>query len=362
MKNRLLEDIDDSQSGPSAPAVHRLPRAAAPPPEPQPEAQPRPRGGVWRSRETLPPLRVADPVPDEVAPPAQAAPPEPPEPAEPPVAPVPPPRAAGIPPWPASFSSREPDWPTPPPDDPLPWTERWGRKALGWAVGVAGIVAVAGAATWMYRETQVQSTLAVVAGNTPGKLAAALPAPVPAQASPVAAVNPASPEPAWTAPPLKMLPPTPTPTPAPAPVVPEPVAQKPVAAAPPAVAPPRAAPAPKAKRAPERRVAAVPVKKKAERRIAAAPPKKARAAPDLSWASRERERMLAQAVNARAPQRPAPPRAAPEQPAPGQPAPQAGAEAPLSETLRLCRAAGYHAAACMKRGCEATRFGLVCRG
>jgi hypothetical protein len=38
------------------------------------------------------------------------------------------------------------------------------------------------------------------------------------------------------------------------------------------------------------------------------------------------------------------------------------ADSPLAETLRLCRAAGYHATACIKRGCEATRFGLVCRG
>ncbi len=359
MKNRLLEDIDDSQSGPSAPAVRRLPRAAAappaerslepsleprpqPPPGPQAGPQPRPRTGVWRSRETLPPLQLADPVADESVPPAPAAP------TGPPTAPVPPPRAAaGIPPWPASFSSREADWAAPPPAAPLPWTERWGRKALGWTIGLAGIVAVAGAASWMYRETQVQSTLAVVAGNTPGKAAIA-----PAPAPPATAALPATPEPAWTAPPLKVLPP---------PAASDPVAEAPVAVAPPVAEPPRAAPAPrqtpKARRAPERRVAAAPARKKPERRIAAAAPKKARAAPDLSWAERERERMLAQAANARATQRPAPPSAPP-----GQPAQQAGAEAPLSETLRLCRAAGYHAAACMKRGCEATRFGLVCRG
>lgn len=34
----------------------------------------------------------------------------------------------------------------------------------------------------------------------------------------------------------------------------------------------------------------------------------------------------------------------------------------LSETLRQCRMAGYHAAQCLQRGCAATRHGLACRG
>lgn len=34
----------------------------------------------------------------------------------------------------------------------------------------------------------------------------------------------------------------------------------------------------------------------------------------------------------------------------------------LNETLRLCRSAGYHAAQCLQRGCNATRYGLACRG
>jgi hypothetical protein len=34
----------------------------------------------------------------------------------------------------------------------------------------------------------------------------------------------------------------------------------------------------------------------------------------------------------------------------------------LAETLRQCRAAGYHATLCIKRGCTATKFGLACRG
>lgn len=34
----------------------------------------------------------------------------------------------------------------------------------------------------------------------------------------------------------------------------------------------------------------------------------------------------------------------------------------LSETLRLCRAEGYHAARCVQLACKATRYGLACKG
>lgn len=44
------------------------------------------------------------------------------------------------------------------------------------------------------------------------------------------------------------------------------------------------------------------------------------------------------------------------------PAPPARRPDQLSETLRQCRMAGYHAAQCMQRGCAATRHGLACRG
>ena len=91
------------------------------------------------------------------------------------------------------------------------------------------------------------------------------------------------------------------------------------------------------KRAPERRVAAAAEKRK--------PPAVKKAPGPTAKPARER-------VLARAPAVPAP-TAPPSQPDP---------ESPLAETLRLCRAAGYHATACLKRGCEATRFGLVCRG
>lgn len=44
------------------------------------------------------------------------------------------------------------------------------------------------------------------------------------------------------------------------------------------------------------------------------------------------------------------------------PAPPARRPDRLSETLRQCRIAGYHAAQCLQRGCAATRHGLACRG
>jgi hypothetical protein len=34
----------------------------------------------------------------------------------------------------------------------------------------------------------------------------------------------------------------------------------------------------------------------------------------------------------------------------------------MEETLRQCRAAGYHTTQCIERGCQATKYGLACRG
>lgn len=55
--------------------------------------------------------------------------------------------------------------------------------------------------------------------------------------------------------------------------------------------------------------------------------------------------------------------AAPRRPAPP-PAPSAAEirEAKMAETLRQCRAAGYHAQQCVKRGCVATPYGIACKG
>ena len=50
----------------------------------------------------------------------------------------------------------------------------------------------------------------------------------------------------------------------------------------------------------------------------------------------------------------APPRRAPP-PAPTR-------ESQMAETLRQCRAAGYHAEQCVRRGCVATPYGIACKG
>lgn len=265
----------------------------------------------------------------------------------------------------ASFSSRQPDWIPPHEVEPMPWTERWGRKALGWSLALAGVVALAGAGAWMVRETKVESTLAIVADHSTAQAQPAVVAPpVPSSA---AVPEPAMEEP----PPLRLLPreapvtasaaPAPAETPAVEAVAAEPppaLATAATAAAAAAVAAPsprKAEPAPRpaakkpaAKRAPERRVAAAPNKREQPAPKKTTKPKApservlARA---LADAQRSRQESLAR------------PNAAPADTA-GQPA----AAGTLAETLRLCRAAGYHANACIKRGCEATRFGLVCRG
>lgn len=53
---------------------------------------------------------------------------------------------------------------------------------------------------------------------------------------------------------------------------------------------------------------------------------------------------------------------APRRAAPPPPDPAAIREAQMAETLRQCRAAGYHAEQCIKRGCVATPYGIACKG
>jgi hypothetical protein len=53
---------------------------------------------------------------------------------------------------------------------------------------------------------------------------------------------------------------------------------------------------------------------------------------------------------------------APKTSAPKPGAPKTTPEFSQAETLRQCRAAGYHASQCMRRGCVATQYGLACRG
>lgn len=368
MKNRLLEDFGDSQSAVPVRPVRRV--QAAPPPAPQPQAEAAPshapapaarpeaptrqRAGVWRSRASVeapvPPRPRAEPAQSFVPPRAEPT-------FAPPPAPEPPRASRRVTPEIASFSSREPDWSIPLKPEPAPWTERWGRKALGWTIGLAVVVAAAGTAAWMVQETRVESTLAVVADHTPAQ--ATPPAPAVLAAAPVSEPD------TETLPPLKLLPRDPAATApaaaeaaradqpdmtlaAAAPDSPEEEPTGPADAAPATVGAAAAA----AATATTAKVAAQPPAKKPEakraqeRRVAAAPAKRTR-------------------PETKKPPKPARERAAP--PAPAVPARTVSAEqpdpeSPLAETLRLCRAAGYHATACLKRGCEATRFGLVCRG
>ncbi len=340
MKSQLLEDMVDSQSSLSPPLNRRIPAATpvAAPPAAAPDAsahgaEGRVRAGVWRARapratslwRPRPPASEA-PLPPPAA--VVAPPPDPPS-ALSSARPEPSLSEPDI----ASFSSRQPDWAAPLDTGPAPWTERWGRKALGWSLALVAVVGVAGAGAWMVRETRVESSLAIVADHSPAQapatvIAAPTPDPVvdeppplrllPRETPVAAAAEPAAPvEPQVAAP---------TPPPKKAEPPPRPSAKKPVA-----------------KRTPERRLATAVVKRE---KPAAKKPPKPKPPSDraltraLADAQRSRQESLAR------------PNAAPDPAASGT----------LAETLRLCRAAGYHANACMKRGCEATRFGLVCRG
>ncbi|MEX5746091.1 hypothetical protein [Massilia sp. X63] len=364
MKNRLLEDIDDSQSGMPALPVRRI--QTVPPPQhvdvatpsslAAPAADPglRRHAGVWRNRAPAPvPSPGAAPLHRPIPPTRPPA--SPPGAAAAQASPVfaPPRTEQHIDPELASYSSRQPDWSIPLEQDGPSWTERWGRKLLGWSVGLGAAAAVVATAAWMYRDTQVESTLAVVADHSPPAASAALPA--------------APPEPAAELPPLKLLPP-------------EQVGAASMAGAPPAPEAPREEALPASQLAGAATAAATiaaakPADKSADK-LAAKPADK-----PVVRRSPERERRVVAAAEPVKRQRavakkPAPARervVARASPTPARPAPAARpsapaaapppvADSPLEQTLRMCRAAGYHATACLKRGCEATRFGLVCRG
>jgi hypothetical protein len=55
-------------------------------------------------------------------------------------------------------------------------------------------------------------------------------------------------------------------------------------------------------------------------------------------------------------------RKAPSRPEPPAPDPAQERAAQAAETLRQCRAAGYHAEQCIKRSCVATPYGIACKG
>jgi hypothetical protein len=267
MKNQLLEDFGDSRSSPASA------REAAPRRSGNAAAEGR-RSQVWRGRQPEAAPRDEPPAEQETQPNWNE-----------------PFMAADFP----AFASQQPDPAIQYPDEPAPWFDRWGRKALGWTAGLLLALGVAGGAFWMYHESQVESTLALVADQTP-------PAAPPVAAQPVAL-------PAQPAPPAE----------------PQVLALDENEAVEPADA-----------------AAAAPV-------IAAAVPE-----PPPKPKTKPRKRPPERTVLARSEPRPVRAAAAPP--------PEPPREDTLAETLRQCRAAGYHATLCVKRGCVATKFGLACRG
>ncbi|OON62875.1 hypothetical protein B0920_05435 [Massilia sp. KIM] len=338
MKNQLLEDIGANDSAPNGNPRARLAgrRPATPPPDPAP------RPKVWRERQNA--------SAEETRAPRQERPPEPPP--EPPPSPftASPSFSADF----SSFASQEPDLSIQLPEEPVPWTERWGRKLLGWSIATAAVAAIVGAGWWIYGDTQVESTLALVADQSP---APTTPAPVlpaaPSTSAPVASA-PVSNAPALSGP-----------------AVSDPALSGPVPAAPTVAAPANemaTAPQPAAASldAGEEAIAgaagaagAAVVAAAARKAVGDPAPPAPRSAPVKKTprpaarpAQPPARRELAAVRTA--------PRVVAERPAPPPAAP--AVQDSLEETLRQCRAAGYHASMCLKRGCTATKFGLACRG
>ena len=310
MKTQLLQDIDENNSStapaPAAPvsggAAHPTP-PSAPPPAPGPK--------VWMGR-------PASPTPSEYSPdftppaqqaPAQAVEPtEPPKPTEPPTAPAPPAQAApSVPPIHVVGESR-------PPTRTASRAGTLGACLLG--VIMAGLIGM-----WMYKETKLDNTMALLAHTSAP--AAGFPEPSPSSPAPAPATNAT---PSAELPPMVML-------------------KEPGGRADPVDTPARAVPNPAPPPAHARADTAL-----TQARTAANP---AQAPAPLAHRSRTKAPVLASI----------PPKPAPRLPktAPAPAATPARADS-MAETLRLCRAAGYHTTQCIERGCTATRYGLACRG
>lgn len=225
-----------------------------------------------------------------------------------------------------SISSQRPDLAIRFPDSAPAWTERWGRKLLGWGAGLAVVAAATGAGLWMVQDTQVVSTLALVADEAP----------------PAAARWTEPQQDVSTPPPLVMLP-----LEAAAPVVAAPAAEAPPPTA--AVDAPET-PAVEDNGEAAARAAADAVRRAEARRIAARKEAARKEAIKKETARKETAREVARKETAR------------KEAARLAAARAAEPEAQRAETLRQCRAAGYHASQCLQRGCVATKFGLACRG
>lgn len=232
-----------------------------------------------------------------------------------------------------SISSQQPDLAIGFPDTAPTWTERWGRKLFGWTAGLAVVGAAVGAGLWMYQDTQVVSTLALVADESP---------------PPVARWREADRE-IPAAPPLVLLPAEAT---APAPIPVEAQASAPAPAASSAEGPaPAAEPAVVDDNGEEAaRAAAESVRRAEARRLAARKEAARKEAIKKETARKEAAREVARNEAAR------------KEAARVAASKASDPAAQQAETLRQCRAAGYHASQCLRRGCVATKYGLACRG
>jgi hypothetical protein len=302
MKAQLLEDIGDSH-----------PRAPLPPGQARPQP---PEQSLQSTPEPQPPAQSPPPPSQEAAAQAAGAWVPPPGMSSPWTFDPPPPEAA--PAWGMEDAAQ------PPSADQPDWFERWGRRAATGTAALLATLAVAGAGLWVYNENKIEKSLAVLA-KTPIPAQHALPAPdartlpAPAPALSAAPAAPAS------------LAAQQAPSPGAPAAMADPRATDPRAADPRAADPRAAEPAPP---------------------LAARTTQAPAAGTQPERTERARKRTLASRTKT-------PPAAAAQAKYPSEKPERAGA---LTETLRQCRAAGYHAAKCVQLGCTATQYGLACKG
>lgn len=343
MKTQLLEDIGQSAPlslVPSGKVTNSISQekipdiAQAPVPARVP---PRSAFGVWRQKPVLEPEVPTTQQPEQQSPPVEASPglQEPVAAVDEPQAPLPPAHRAAIPAAEsivaANAAQSEParqdpvfDFSPPPPAAPAPdsfkreptWSEGAGRPYLLWGSCILAGALVLQGGWWIYTERKDESALALVAEGMKAEPQLDKAVKRRALAAKVFTLGPdgeVSVAPAAPAPP-------PTPLPRTQPAVPPLALLEPGAGAD-AGAKVEAEPARRAGR---------------ERVVAELKPVRARM-------ERTSERQLARAPAVQAESK-------------------SESDSAMAETLKACRAHGYHAAQCVKRACSVTKYGFVCRG
>lgn len=372
MKTQLLQDLDESGHDfvarpvglPKAPqAASASPERKTPPPDfappapapaPAPSYAPKtppagaPRAGVWSTRD-----RAAAFVQ-----PPQAAP----EPAKPAARPAPVEEDD-----PAMILPQATVWPSQQaaalaPEPRQQNVRRWARISR-WGLALIALTACIAGGLWIYQEMKIDSTLSLLApGTAHAPAIASVPAP------PVAPVIPPDPAPPVAASigseALQGAPATQTEAAgAPEAPVSAPVPATPVAAVP-APAASVAAPAATQQRTASEELVLLKPTALAPALAPAAPAQAAasrHSIPSANPVPRQHRREPVEAAHVTPAHRTASPA---DSDHPGK-----LAEMPVSkrasiaeETLRQCRAMGYHQAQCIERGCYTTKFGLVCKG